>query len=215
LHGMNASSGQFQLHMGEFEKYISDHGNCIKLFIPEILNKGMAILETCGNDVYSKIAKELPNIINLGIPIIFVGISNGGRIALFLYSKIMETHNYKNTFITTLGSPLRGTYIANLTLMTGTYYLSKYRNNSDVLHELKFNSKISSELVDRCTSFDNFRTNTLFYTSTNDYLIYPHTCGILDNHNNKIVDGVGHNGLILYYHKDQVLWCISLVDQKN
>ena len=212
IHGMNSSSGQFQLHMNEIEKYNTDHNQCIKMFIPEVLNKGMTKLHDCGNDIYSKISSHLDVIHKQKIPVILIGISNGGRIALYLYSKIMDNYPEIRLYITTLGSPIKGTYLANIALNSGLYRLTKYASNPDVLSDLTYDSEESKQLIEKCMKYSNFKSKTRFYVSKQDFLVFPHTCGIMDNHDNQIVDGVGHDGLVMYFYKEQVMWCINIAE---
>ena len=63
-------------------------------------------LEICGKDIYDKI--NLTNIIKYNIPIYLIVISNGGRICLYLFTKIID--HYKNIYVTTSVLPLYGTY---------------------------------------------------------------------------------------------------------
>lgn len=211
LHGMNSSSGQFWLHIKELEKY----NDYIKLYIPEITNRGMCTLQQSGDPVYSEIDKHIRDIIKKNIRIILIGISNGGRVALYIYSKIMDNYNYNNVYVSTLGSPLRGTYLADIALITKGYYLSNYFGNEKVIEELRYDSDVSRSLIEKCLKYDNFKNNTRFYTAKYDAMVFPYKCAILENHsNNKIIEDVGHNGLIIYYYKDQIDWIIKISESK-
>lgn len=212
IHGMNSSSGQFQLHINEIEKYNNVHNHSIKMFIPEVINKGMNKLQDCGDDIYSKISSHLDVIHKQKIPVILIGISNGGRVTLYLYSRIMDNNPQLNLYITTLGSPIKGTYLANIALNSGLYRLTKYARNPDVLSDLMYDSELSKQLIQKCEKYSDFKSRTRFYISKQDFLVFPYTCGILDNHDNQIVDGVGHDGLVMYFYKDQVMWCIGIAE---
>jgi len=98
--------------------------------------------------------------------------------------------------------------MANLAKMSRVHRITKYRGNSDVLDELSYESDVSMDLIKKCSQYESFPTNTRFYASRSDIMNRPYTCAVIDGHpNNVIVDGIGHDGLIIYYHQDQLMWC--------
>lgn len=200
LHGMSDYPKQFYYHIDEFKKIPN-----IALFVPKILDKGLNTLENCGTDIYNKI--NLTNVIKYNIPIYLIGISNGGRICLYLFTKIIE--QYKNIYVTTLGSPLNGTYMANIALSTRLYVCTKYYNKGHVLEELTMNSDTAKELIKSCSKHDIFKTNTKFYSANQDVVVFPYTCSTIDGFNNSFIDECGHDGLIVKCYKDQINWLLS------
>lgn len=214
LHGMNAEPGQFMLHMNQFEKYNIEHNNTIQIYVPEILNKGMATVASCGDAIFAEIDTFLKNMYRT-IPIFLIGISNGGRIGLYLYSKIQQTYNHDRIYLTTLGAPLKGTHMIDVMTMTRAHWFTNYAQHNDVIDEMRFDSPKSKELIANCEAHTSFKNNTRLYASTNDIFINPYTCGILDGHNNVVVSDVGHNGLVYKYYSDQIDWCIKIIEKLN
>ncbi len=216
LHGMNSSSGQFALHIDKVIEHNKDHNDCVRMYIPEIRNNGMDTLEKCGEDIYSSIQDKLDDIVHRGISVFILGISNGGRIGMYLYDKIMDRYHYDKLYLSTLGSPLRGTKIANLAKQSGLYMATPYRSNPNVLSELMYESDTSLDLIKKCNRYESFPNNTKFYSSNGDIMISPPSAGIIEGHkNNVILDGIGHNGMIIYYHQDQLLWCFDIIKSNN
>jgi hypothetical protein len=216
LHGMNSNSGQFAQHIDKIVEYNVYHNDCIRMFVPEIRNRGMDTVEKCGEDVYSSISDKLDDIVRKGIRVFILGISNGGRIGLYLYNKIMDKYNYDKLYLSTLGSPLRGTRVANLAIQTGLYVATLYRNNPNVLNELSYESETSLDLIKKCSKHTFFPNNTKFYSSNCDIMITPPSAGTIEDHkNNTLVDGIGHNGLIIYCHQDQLSWCFDVMTSTN
>lgn len=216
LHGMNSSSGQFQLHMNEVEKYNFEHDDKISVFAPEIIEKGFVELELSGEDVFSKLEPHIERIMNSNISIFLIGISNGGRVALYVYSRIMEKYNYKNVFVTDLGSPIKGTLMADILLASKLHKFSNYRENEDVLEELKLNSDTATSLLAKCESYPNFKINTMFYFARYDALVNSKEyIEDYDDENVKVEDTVGHNGLIRKCYKEQIEWCIEKMNACN
>lgn len=214
LHGMNSSSGQFQLHMNEVEKYNLDHDNAISIFAPEILQKGFVKLDLAGDDVFLKLDPYIEHIMNNNICIFLNGISNGGRIALYIFNRIMEKYNYKNIFVTNLGSPIIGTRMADVLLVSRLQVFSNYNNKEDVLEELKINNKTATTLLRKCESYPNFKTNTKFYFAKYDAIVNSKEyTNYYDNENVKVENDVGHNGLIEKCHKEQFEWCIEKIER--
>lgn len=195
LHGMNGAPSQFKFHVEELERRDPQ----IKFFIPFILNRGMASPEECGDLILSQI-KVKPN-----MKIVIVGISNGGRIGMYLYSKFAE-HGI-DLYLTTLGSPIKGTMTADLMIKTKLYWLSNYK--WEILSQLGFNSETNQNLIKACEQIEGFNEKTLFYVSRNDMIIYPYNCGFLEGHEYKLKDGFGHNSLVHGVYSEQVDWIVQ------
>jgi len=212
IHGMRSSPGQFLLQFNEAEKHNLKHPGSIKIFAPPVVKAGLEELEICGDAIYAQICPHLDLITRLNIKIVILGISNGGRIGLYLYAKIFESHPTAQLYFSPLGSPIQGTYLADFAEKTGVYKMTAYRSCPEVLSELKRSNDIYQQLLKRCQKDPNFQSRTRCYVSTKDILIYPHDCGILEGHDNQIVNDVLHNGLVLKYAKEQIQWCISLID---
>lgn len=211
LHGLYSSSGQFQKHIDFFENYNSKNNRKIKMFVPEILNRGYAELNLCSNAIFDQFKDYINNIIDLRLPIIFLGFSYGGRIALYLYAKVSQLYNYDYVYVSAIASPLKGTLLANKIIKNGLYKLSAYKDIYNVLLELSHNSDISTSLVDNCIKYSRFYTNTKFYASTDDMIVYPYTSSIVEFCNNVVINGIGHNGLLVHFCKDQVMWCLKII----
>jgi hypothetical protein len=212
IHGMNSSSGQSMIQFNEVEKYNLKHPGSIKIFAPQVINAGLEELQICGDAIYAQICPHLDTITRLNIKIVILGISNGGRVGLYLYATIFVSHPTAELYLSTLGSPIQGTYLADLAEKSCAYKMTKYKSCPEVLSELKPSNSIYRQILERCQKDPKFQSRTRFYVSKRDVLIYPFTCGILEGHNNQIVDDVIHNGLVLKYAKEQIQWCISLID---
>src|SRR5207249_730761 len=104
LHGMNACPNQFKTHLQIYEK-----NDQLALFAPYIYNKGLAPINETGQQLLSTIPDT-----QFEIPVFLVGISNGGRLCLWLYKHLKP--RFSEVYITTLGAPINGTYMANLAL---------------------------------------------------------------------------------------------------
>jgi hypothetical protein len=215
LSGMNSCSGQYLIHIDHVNEYNKNNDNQIKMFIPEVLDNGRNNLDKCGDKVFNSISEHLDQIIEKKINIFIIGISNGGRVGLYLYDKIMSKYDYDRLYISTLGSPLKGTYLANIAKMSRLIWLTHYRNVPYVLDEISYHSDTAMNLVEKCKKYKSFKTNTRFYVSKNDVMIFPYSCGLIEEHNNVIVEGIGHNGLVIYCHNDQLTWCYETIKANN
>lgn len=193
LHGLNGQPSQFRFHAEKLE------GQDIKIWLPPIFKKGMASPEECGDILLDQMN------LHPDLKVVLVGISNGGRIAMYLYSKIKD--QVKDIYLTGIGSPILGTKTADLMLKTKLYWLSNY--SWDVLSEIRYGSETNQRLVRSCEEDENFKNKTLFYVSSNDWVVYPITCGFLEGHNYKVMEGVGHNFLVITVVDDQVNWILE------
>ena len=208
FHGMNNYPKQFRRHFEELKKIVD-----IAIFAPKILDRGVNTLEKTGKDIYDKI--DMTNIIKYNIPVFLLGISNGGRICLYIFDKFVSIHNYKNIYLSTLGSPLNGTYMANIALSFGALHnlVPNYYGKGFVLEELKSGSDVAKDLLHRCMSYDIFKTNTKFYAADQDNVVFPYTCSTINGYDNTHVSGCSHNGLMIKCSKDQVDWIFNILEK--
>jgi len=99
--------------------------------------------------------------------------------------------------------------MADILLKSKLYYFSDYANNEDVLEELSPKSDISLSLLSTCETYPNFKSNSMFFFARYDALVNSRIY-VNDNSDNiKIVEDVGHDGLIMKCHKEQIDWCIN------
>jgi len=205
LHGMNSDPKQFIDHFSLYES--NKH---FALYSPHIYMKGMSSLEQCGESILTSVPA---NIKNYNIKLIIIGISNGGRLGLWLYPKLRSL--FSQVYLTTLGSPLKGTYMANLLLDYKLYYFLHYRNHIDVLKQLRNDSKVSQLLLPECQLDSQFNKNIMTYASKTDILIQPYTNAIVTEGQHKIISGYGHNSMVYHLMRDQYKWCMKCVYSKT
>lgn len=211
LHGLDGSSDQFTTYTN---KLLNKNIRCI---VPEILNKGNDLLKECGDDVYTKIKNILSMVVKLNIPLFIIGYSNGGRIALYLYLKLMnEYKEFRNKiYVSTIATPIKGTLMANYAL-EHKWYQSKihtYPNAYSALVELCYENETSINILNSCLNYDSFKINTKFYASTCDTVVYPVECAIVTECDNIIIDDIDHNSIFLHCHNDQISWIIRMMNK--
>jgi hypothetical protein len=202
LHGANTKTSQCINHVNLYENHNKNNPNQqYAFFIPPIKELGILPIKDCIDDLIEKIPNK-----TFEIPIFIIGISNGGRLALTLSTKIRSS---KSIFISTIGSPLNGTLIANFFLKTNLYKCIK--NNPEFFKELSQNSDVSQNIVSEYINSDpNYKNKIICYASNNDLYVYPggRNSIILDAPH-KIINGYGHKSLIIQCISDQYRWIES------
>jgi hypothetical protein len=205
LHGLNATPYQF---MHQLPLYLQNKN--IAIYIPRIFNKGLAPIEECGQQILTAIRDSMLTKSTSNIPIIIVGISNGGLIGMWLYPQL-RTH-FKNVYITTIGSPLNGTYIANFLLKTKLYKLTLYRHYYKILEGLIHDSSICKDIIKTCHKCPGFYERSMLYASTTDFVVYPYVNAIIFESEHKIISGYGHHSIIIKIMTEQYEWCKQVLE---
>ena len=202
LHGLHASPGQFVNHI----KYYNNNANdTIKIYTPFIKDTGHTSLENSTTDILDIIQQNIDFIIQNNVKLIFVGISNGGRIAVNIMNILNSKYNNLDMYLTTLGSPLKGTM--SVTLLQKLYLIN---GNSYPYKELTFNNTLLTNMTDQFNKIIDITTKTRLYGSVNDIVVFPISGCTLKNHDNIIVEGYGHNSLVTSFCKDQMNWIYNL-----
>lgn len=199
LHGLHASPGQFVNHI----KYYNNNVNeTIKIYTPFIKDTGHTSLENSTTDILNIIQQNIDFIIQNNVKLIFVGLSNGGRIAVNIMNILNSKYNNLDMYLTILGSPVKSsmcvTLLQKLYLVNGIRYPYK---------ELIFNNTLLTEQFNKII---DITIKTPLYSSVNDILAFPISVCTLKNHDNIIVDGYGHNYLVTLFFKDQMNWIYNL-----
>lgn len=68
---------------------------------------------------------------------------------------------------------------------------------------------MNSDTAKHISYYNIFKTNTKFYSSNQDPVVFPYTCSTIDSNNNSFIDECGHDGLIVKCYKDQINWLLS------
>jgi surfactin synthase thioesterase subunit len=217
LPGLDGESDQYNMYINKLSQYN------IKCIVPEIANKGNDLLKICGESVYNNINDIITSLVSftdLIIPVFIIGYSNGGRIALYLYAKLMEKYERElgdRIYVATVAAPIKGTMMANIAL-TLQLYLSKintYPNALDALLELQYTSETSMTILNQCLRYDNFKTHTKFFAAVNDIAIQPINCATVDECDkaNCVINDItiGHHNILNYCCDDILKWIISII----
>lgn len=202
LHGLHASPGQFINHIKYYKNNVNDD---IKIYTPFIKEAGHTSLENSTIDILDTIEQYIDDIIQYNIKIIFVGISNGGRIAVNIMNILNDKYTDLDMYLTTLGSPLKGTM--SVSLLRNLYLID---SNNYPYKELTFNNTFLSNIMSKFNTIKNITSKTRFYGSINDIVVFPITVCTLENHDNVVVNGYGHNSLVTSFCEDQMDWIYNL-----
>lgn len=211
LHGLNSSSRQFNHHV----EYLKSKNIDVDIFIPQIPKRGFEDLEVCCDKIMSTLLSYKGDDIRNGVRKIFIiGISNGGRVGMLLYKSIYELNNSNIIYFTTLGSPLRGTRSASIVKNYNLEILTKFHKHKGIIESFCENNDVCNELVNYLTNniFD-FNKRSRLYASNHDMVVFPASCATIDGCDNIIVDGIGHDGLIIEFFMDQIDWCVSHISE--
>jgi hypothetical protein len=201
LHGINSDPSQFTDHFSLYEA--NKH---FALFSPHIYMKGMISSQKCGERILVCIP---PNIRDHNLKLIIVGFSNGGRIGLWLYPRLKPL--FSQVYLTTIGSPLKGTCMPNLLLNSKLYLCTAYRNHVEVLKRLGTDSTETKELIAECQLDPQFTKNVMTYASKTDISVQPYTNAIIPDGSHKIIEGHGHNSMTPFLMAEQYKWCESRI----
>lgn len=204
LHGLNSSPRQYEHHV----EYLKSTNIQADIFIPQIVDRGFGTIDVCCD----KIMEGLMDKIRVERKIFIVGISNGGRIGMMLYKRIYELNNLHTIYFTTLGSPLYGTRSASIIKNNNLERITNFRKHKGIIDSFCENNEICNDLVEHLVNnVPDFLKRTRLYASNHDLVVFPAKCATIEGCDNVIVDGIGHDGLIITFLRDQIDWCIKYI----
>lgn len=202
LHCMNSSPGQFMNHFDYFE---SLKDNTSKLYSPYILKKGQESLDKCSDEILKQIGGHIEIINNRKIKLVFVGISNGGRISVDILNKLYDKYPNISYYLTTLGSPFYRTSPIDSCVSLKIFDIKKYPYS-----ELSFmNNNSWTPLMQKFTDTSSGKNRSLLFLTKNDLVVFPNIVSIINGDNNIGTEGCGHTSLILDKHKEQIDWIVK------
>lgn len=107
-------------------------------------------------------------------PILIVGISAGGRLAIYLSNALQMARIQTRIHIITLGSPLKGTSLVRI--LPGVFHLAKYMVGKTMIEEFDPYSNKQLELSQCILNSEMDHTFFHFYSNTDWMVFPPHYC---------------------------------------
>lgn len=198
IHGLNNNPTQFKKLIDILEtKNLSD----TDIFIPRVLEKGNAKLDEMVKPIFKKIMRWTKTSENKDQELIFIGISNGGRIARAIEAKIAtETNNVnikKLQFISIVGA-CKGSSLVNLANSVGLSWLMSKNISEEMPKNSKRNLQLDRDYNKRLSQ--NFQRDYTFIASPHDWQVtnYDSSLMSVDGQNVRyaIVPNHGHNSIV-------------------
>ncbi|MBU0769274.1 MAG: hypothetical protein KJ687_09290 [Proteobacteria bacterium] len=197
IHGLNNNPSQFEKIVDEMnEKGHSD----TDVFIPRVLQKGNAKLD--------EMVRPILNVIDLWCAtsgekeLVLVGISNGGRIARAIDSRISTLENGSNIkklrFISIVGA-CKGSALVNLARKVGLSWMMSKNISEEMLTDSSSNALLNKQWSLELLNKSMTREYT-FIASPHDWQVPNYSSSLMEVQDCKacyaIIPGHGHNSIV-------------------
>lgn len=171
------------------------YNNSILFYTPKIFHGGDDRLEIVIDHLRDSVQPSYDD----EIPIVVIGTSNGGRLAVALRPMLGKN---RKVFIVSVGGPLLGSMGATWFKNYAPKMWSMLRSPF-LLDELEWMGKYSIDLLEKTKEYD---TQWLLIAAMNDHLILPYQSSLpkLTNATYKTYTDIGHFGIQYYAAQDIV-----------
>lgn len=196
IHGLNNNPSQFKIIVDELQnKNLTDTA----IFVPQVLLKGNAKLDEMVKPIYKEIKKWAKT--GDDNELVFVGISNGGRISRELIAKLANSgHSEKINkirFISIVGA-CKGTPLVNLVNKLGLSRLISKNIAEEMPVDSKRNQQLDRDWLEGLSKGP--KREYTFFASPHDWVVtnYDSTLMAVEKQNAQyaIVPGHGHNSIV-------------------
>jgi len=211
LHGMRSMPHQFIEYIKLYESMNPSVRQKTMFVVPEIINRGDCDMNTVLDNLKQTLHPLFDPASPLSkddIPICFIGISNGGRIALQFRQKLLSPE--RPVHIISLGSPLRGTNRMNILLRFPLF--SKIIGYHPALHHEMFYHQTDMKDGDFET-IPNFTITC--YAAKYDHVVAPTSSSFHPNGKKILIDNRGHLSLPEYVAKDVLTECMNYFEEQE
>lgn len=167
LHGLNDGPVQWSQALEELRTYNNGYFNNFTIYIPTLPARGNSDVKTISKPVGEIISKFFITKGNENKPIIFIGTSNGGRLALHLSNIFAST---KNLFVASIAGAHFGTEALSIANEMGLSFITAIK---DIQRDLDFGSEHSKETINAAQDLHKNQPNHafLFFSSNTDAVV--------------------------------------------
>lgn len=198
VHGLNSRPLQFKSLVDELKQ---KNLSTTDIFIPHVLEKGNAPIEKIVIPIFEKIAQWASN--KDERELVLVGISNGGRIARSLETKIAtseQCRNIKNLRVVSIVGANKGSSLAGLANRIGLSRLMSKNISKEMPTNSESIKKLNQDWEGGVKCSPHIKRDYTFIASPHDWQIpnYESTLPESSNQNARyaIVPNHGHNSIV-------------------
>lgn len=197
IHGLNSNPTQFKKIIDAMEKKDLSQTD---IFIPRVLLKGNAKLDTMVMPIFEEIAKWVQTVGEKEL--VLVGISNGGRICRAIEAKIAQADFQKNIkkihFVSIVGA-CKGSILANLAHKLHLSWLMSKNIADEMPTNSRSNQQLNQEWIESLSKGP--KREYSFIASPHDWQVTNYDSTLMDVNGQlaryAIVRGHGHNSIVI------------------
>ncbi len=213
VHGLKGHPSAWNDHISNLKKEQSD----CDYYAPFVPHGGACTLEEASEPLFKNIlsyADAFP-----GKPVCFIGVSNGGRIALNLSNWLAEQRSCTPIKVSILAGALFGTPLIN-DLENLPRWILDWWISPVVRDELRFGSPSCRELLQRTVGLkEGEEISYEFFATPNDALVTDMRSalpklGLLDE-THHIREACGHNSIVSEVYEEQLKACAAWIEKKT
>jgi alpha-beta hydrolase superfamily lysophospholipase len=208
IHGLRGSREIWHTQLNLLKSYNYD------IYVPIVPHQGLCSLQEASTPILDYII----NYINIHprIPICILGVSNGGRIALYLDLQLRSKFPKTPVFISNIASPHNGSSRMNLLIKL---HLANFFYPQILQEELLPNSETNMKLMLNIQSPTKAPRQYEFYGTTTDLHIpeLESTLPQIPNHNTThyVLYGHSHNSIVHAAAENQIRNCVQWISKYN